>query len=408
MTSADRVGLPQSLLGITKELSFARDIAEVRAVIRSYARELIASDGITFILKEGEECHYCEEDAIAPLWKGRKFPLSDCISGWVMLNGQPAAIEDIYSDSRIPFDAYRPTFVKSLAMVPVRREDPMAAIGAYWATPHLATAEEMSILQFLADSTALALRNVQLYSDLQETLAREQNARRKAENVNRAKDEWISVLSHELRTPLTPIIGWAGILKREQNMDKVRQAASAIERNAIEYGRLINDLIDTSEILASKLEVVCERTDFAAAVKAALVELRRFIDTSGVRVTHYLDSSMVMGDPRRLQQIAFNLVHNAIKFTPREGGIDVSLQCAADAAELIVRDTGTGIGRDILYKMFDRFEIGDPSSTRKAGGLGLGLWITRHLVVAHHGTVSAQSEGNGLGATFRVRLPLIP
>jgi GAF domain-containing protein len=132
----------------------------VVSLVRAYARRIIDCNGVTFVLRDGEYCYYAEEDAIGPLWKGRRFPLSTCISGWVMQHGQPAVIEDIYADERIPADAYRPTFVKSLAMVPVRRPEPLAAIGAYWARPHLATPEQLTSLRVIADAVGASMERL--------------------------------------------------------------------------------------------------------------------------------------------------------------------------------------------------------------------------------------------------------
>src|SRR5262249_6503451 len=139
---------------------------KVMATVRDVARTLSGADGVTFVLRDGNECYYAEESAIASLWKGRRFPLEACISGWVMLHGRAVVIEDIYADPRIPVEAYRPTFVQSLAMVPVRREAPVAAIGAYWARRHHADDAQIATLQTLADAAALALENVTLYETL--------------------------------------------------------------------------------------------------------------------------------------------------------------------------------------------------------------------------------------------------
>lgn len=138
-------------------LSQARTLVEVMTIVRAAARDLSGADGMTFVLREGDRCHYAEENAIGPLWKGKRFPLSACISGWVMTNRQAVVIPDIYSDRRIPHAAYRSTFVRSMAMVPVRDVDPIAAIGAYWATHHVATESELRVLQVLADTSALVL-----------------------------------------------------------------------------------------------------------------------------------------------------------------------------------------------------------------------------------------------------------
>ncbi len=158
------------LVGVVQELSLAHDLPNVMDVVRRAARELTGADGATFVLREGDQCFYAEENAISPLWKGKRFPMSICISGWVMMNREPAVIEDIYNDSRIPVEAYRPTFVKSLAMVPIRTRDPVGAIGNYWATVHCPSLEQVKILQALADTTAVALENVRVYAELNQKI----------------------------------------------------------------------------------------------------------------------------------------------------------------------------------------------------------------------------------------------
>lgn len=156
------------LVEVVQELSFAHDLATVMKIVRAAARELTGADGATFVLRDGDQCFYAEENAISPLWKGLRFPMSLCISGWVMLNRQSTVIEDIYTDDRIPAEAYRPTFVKSLVMVPIRTQDPVGAIGNYWARPYRATPEQVGLLQALADTTAVALSNIQIYTELQQ------------------------------------------------------------------------------------------------------------------------------------------------------------------------------------------------------------------------------------------------
>src|ERR687888_1355577 len=155
----------ERLVAVVQELSLARDLATLMAIVRHAARELTGADGATFILRDGDQCYYADEDAIAPLWKGLRFPMSTCISGWAMLHRQHTVIEDIYADPRIPVAAYRPTFVKSLAMVPIRTLDPVGAIGNYWGTKHRPTGQELELLQALADSTAVALENLRVYNE---------------------------------------------------------------------------------------------------------------------------------------------------------------------------------------------------------------------------------------------------
>ena len=165
LTFAPNVRLEQvgELVSAIQRLSLARSIADVQAIVRVAARRLTGADGATFVLREGSYCFYADEDAISPLWKGQRFPLQQCVSGWVMTHREPVVIEDIFADPRVPADAYRPTFVKSLAMVPIRTLDPVGAIGNYWASPRRLGQQEMDLLQALADSPAVALENINVY-----------------------------------------------------------------------------------------------------------------------------------------------------------------------------------------------------------------------------------------------------
>ena len=144
---------------VLERLASARNVDDIASVIRNAARGLVGSDGVTFIVREGDFCHYLEVDAIGPLWRGQRFPMTACVSGWVMQRAEPVAIPDIYADPRVPRPAYRPTFVKSMAMVPIGRPAPFGAIGAYWATRHEPTINELEMLQAIADSAALALQD---------------------------------------------------------------------------------------------------------------------------------------------------------------------------------------------------------------------------------------------------------
>lgn len=161
-----------TLVELIEELSAARSVGQIAAVVRTAARRITGADGVAFILRDGDSCFYLDEDAIGPLWKGRRFPMSACISGWVMLNREVAVVPDIYQDDRIPHDAYRPTFVKSLVMTPVRPKDPIAAIGAYWAQARRPSADEVTKLEIMARATATALDSAQVYASLSEALER--------------------------------------------------------------------------------------------------------------------------------------------------------------------------------------------------------------------------------------------
>lgn len=201
----------EDLVDVVQELSMARSVEVVQTIVRAAARRLTGADGATFVLREGTRCYYADEEAIAPLWKGQRFPLEACISGWVMLNRLPATIEDIYRDPRIPADAYRPTFVKSLLMVPIRTRDPLGAIGNYWAAPHRPSPREVKLLSALADTAAVALENVQVYVELESRVrARTQELERTVGELKRARGE--------IRTlqGLIPVCAWCKRLRTDE------------------------------------------------------------------------------------------------------------------------------------------------------------------------------------------------
>lgn len=181
------------LLNVILKLSRARDVSSIVNIVRQAARKLTGADGATFILKDQDNCYYVDEDAISPLWKGRRFPIEACISGWAMLNKSSTIIKDIYKDSRVPIDAYSPTFVKSLAMVPINRDNPIGAIGNYWAQEYEVSEDEIKGLEFLAAVTAIALQNIEVLDQLERTLtisSRERNE----------EDYFLSIVSHELNS----------------------------------------------------------------------------------------------------------------------------------------------------------------------------------------------------------------
>lgn len=208
------------LVTVVQELSLARDLATVMTIVRHAARELTGADGATFVLREGDLCHYAGEEAIAPLWKGQRFPMSACISGWAMLHREAAVIEDIYADDRNPHDAYRPTFVKSLAMVPIRTLDPVGAIGNYWAKRHSPTAEELELLRALADTTAVAVENVRVYSELEHRVA---ERTKELAALNRELESFGYSVSHDLQTPVGTIRGFCSLLRKNRSAARLFQ-----------------------------------------------------------------------------------------------------------------------------------------------------------------------------------------
>jgi signal transduction histidine kinase/ActR/RegA family two-component response regulator len=240
-------------------------------------------------------------------------------------------------------------------------------------------------------------------------LVSERAARAEAERATRLKDEFVATLSHELRTPLNAIVGWASILRSDRRTASVAQGMEVIERNAKAQAQMIEDLLDMSRIVSGKLRIDLQLIDPGAVLKAAVASIRPSADMKEIALHAAIEPvGLVDSDAGRLQQIIWNLLTNAIKFTPRNGTVLVGLREIDGQVEIAVRDTGQGIRPEFLPYVFDRFRQADASTTRRHGGLGLGLSIVKSLVEMHKGTVEAHSDGEGLGATFTVRLPLAP
>jgi PAS domain S-box-containing protein len=279
---------------------------------------------------------------------------------------------------------------------------PLVARGQTLGAMTFATAEsgrrygqnELVVAEEVAHRVALAVDNTRLY--------------REAQEANRIKDEFLMTFSHELRTPLSAILVWAH-LQRVGNINEAKagRALAAIERNAQSLARLVDDLTDVSRIEKGKLRLTPGSVSLRDVAAGALEAVRPAAEAKEIDLTADLEeAAVVWGDAGRLQQVVWNLLSNAIKFTPKGGRIDVRLDVAGSQARIVVRDTGKGIRPDFLPYVFDRFRQADSATTRTHGGLGLGLAIVRHLVELHGGTVRAESDGEGRGATFTVSLPV--
>jgi PAS domain S-box-containing protein len=245
----------------------------------------------------------------------------------------------------------------------------------------------------------------------EDLLRREQLARKEAEEANRLKDDFLATLSHELRTPLTAILGWVKMLRAGQlDESDIPHALETIERNTEIQNQLIEDLLDVSRIIAGKILLEIRPVQMSTIIETALTSILPSAEVKGVQVISHIqaNSSKISVDPRRIQQILWNLLSNAVKFTPQGGEINVSLSEQDNWLEISIKDNGIGIENEILTKIFERFRQADTTKTRQHGGLGLGLAIVRHLTEAHGGTIEATSEGEGMGSTFTLRLPIAP
>ncbi len=284
--------------------------------------------------------------------------------------------------------------------------------------PDVFTQRHETLVFSLASQAAIAMDNARLYEtakrareEAEKAAADNERLYRQAEESSRLKEEFLATISHELRTPLSAILGWARMLRLGQlTKENETKALDTIERNARAQAQLVDDLLDVSRIITGKLRMDVRPADPNSFIDAAVEAVRPAAEAKGVRVQKVIDTGPVSipGDPVRLQQIVWNLLSNAIKFTPRGGRVQIRSERVDSHLEIVVSDTGQGIAPDFLPHVFDRFRQADQKTSRLHGGMGLGLAIVRHLVELHGGTVSATSEGEGLGATFTVMLPISP
>ena len=263
--------------------------------------------------------------------------------------------------------------------------------------------EHATAMTMAANLTAVAIQNVRL-------LKREKSAREAAEESNRLKDEFLATVSHEVRTPLTAILGWARLLESGGLGEQAsRQAIETIWRNAKSQAQIIDDILDVSRIITGHLSLDLHPLEVVPVIEAAIAVIRPTAEAKNITIATQLDQRplVVSGDANRLQQVVWNLLSNAVKFTDAGGRVVLSVRQVDSGVEIRVTDTGQGIKRDFLQFVFDRFRQADSTTTRQHGGLGLGLAIARHLVEIHGGSIKAESDGEGKGASFSVRLPLV-
>jgi signal transduction histidine kinase/CheY-like chemotaxis protein len=281
--------------------------------------------------------------------------------------------------------------------------------------PDSFTERHERLLFGLAAQAGIAIDNARMYEgakraaiDRAQLLEAERAARAEVERVSVMKDEFLATLSHELRTPLNAILGWSDMLLERVPQGDDRRGLETIARNARLQAQLIEDLLDMNRIISGKVRLDVQRLDLAAIIDAALDSVGPSVTGKSLALRKILDPStgIVFGDPQRIQQVVWNLLSNSIKFTPKGGKLDVVLRRVGSQVELRVTDSGVGIAPDFLPHVFERFRQADSTTTRRHGGLGLGLSIVKQLVELHGGSVVAESAGEGHGATFIVRLPI--
>src|SRR5215211_7370266 len=286
----------------------------------------------------------------------------------------------------------------------------LGIISTHFSNTHRPSEQELRLMDLLARQTADFLERKRVEEEREQLLAREHGLRETAEEANRLKDEFLAIMSHELRNPLNVILGYAELLLR---MDEIKgssnlhRMADAVKRNAVAQSKLIRDLLDLSRLRSGKLELNRETVSPVVSIENAIETVRIDADSKDIdiRVVAPDEPLFVQADPVRLEQIIWNLLNNAVKFTPREGRIEVRLEEDVDDIVLTVADNGQGIDSSFLPHIFEIFRQADSGTSRAQSGMGIGLAVVQQLVELHGGSVAAFSAGVGQGATFTIRLP---
>jgi len=388
------------LVEVVEKLSLAQSLEEVTQTIAEAARNLIGACGATFVLKEDGSCFYADENAISPLWKGKKFPLESCISGWAMLHREVVVVPDIYQDARIPIDAYRPTFVKSLCMTPIRYQNPLGAIGCYWSYQHVATEEEIKLVQILASSTSVALENL---------LLKTSNARWVDENdsLNSQKKEMelqIHALAHDLKSPLATMIGMAEFVqiysgaslddKGKKYLDSILKVGERLNRQIESVLKM--HLLNNREVKKSRIDLSQMVSDLVESIKSQYPG-----KSFEVSITPKL---MAKADAELIQIVLENLLSNAFKYSSKKENPKIEFGKLENGNQsfFYVKDNGAGFDSksiDKLFKPFSRLH-----SVSQFEGTGLGLNSAHRVITLHGGHITAQGAA-GQGAEFLFSLP---
>ncbi len=389
------------LIDSIQQLSSAQSLKVVQDIVAKSARKLIGADGATLVFKENGHCFYANEDAIQPLWKGKRFRMDSCISGWVIQNKQPVIIEDVFTDNRIPKDVYKPTFVKSLAMVPLNVAEPIGAIGNYWEEFCTPTETEMQLLQTLANAAARAIENIQLYNELENRV----NIRtEQLQLVNKELETFTYSVSHDLKAPLRHINGFVDLLNSKYKDDlpeKAHHYLDTISRASSQMGILIEELLQFSR--TGRREVNKTQLDMNLLVK----EVSDIINT-GVTdrkiMWNIQHLPRVYGDYMLLKQVWVNLLENAVKYTAKKKIAKISIDYTQEDHFFIfsVIDNGVGFDMEYAHKLFGVFQR--LHSQAEFEGSGIGLANVQRIVHKHMGRVWAEAKP-GKGAKFYFSLP---
>lgn len=398
-------GTVKSLILAIQQLSLSRNVEEVMGIVRRNARKISGADGATFVLRENDMCYYADEDAISPLWKGQRFPMHSCISGWAMLHRQSVVIENIYNDNRIPVDAYRPTFVKSLVMVPIRSIDPIGAIGTYWAHRHAPSEDEVVMLQSLADITAVSIENINIYNDLENRV--KDRTRELIDSLKREKEmsatrrHFFSMASHEFKTPLTNILLSTSLLENYNNEGKYSEERAKhlkkISSSSKQLSGIVNDFLSAEKIEQGKTEILYEPFDIREFTAEVIGQMESVLKKGQeIRYSHSGDTKVIQVK-NILHNVLMNLLSNASKYSGEDQPVEVFIEVIDKEITIQVKDHGIGIPEEDQPHIFSSFFRA--TNTTCVPGTGLGLQIVKRYMELLNGSIHFTSQKNE-GAVF--------
>jgi PAS domain S-box-containing protein len=433
---ADEAHALETLNRVGKAVAAQLELERIVQIVTDAARDLCgAAFGAFFynVVQESQESYwlYALSGASRDAFASFPMPRATEVFGPTFRGEGVVRSADIRKDPRygknVPHAGMPPGHlpVCSYLAVPVIAHDGVVIGGLYFGHPQpdVFTARAERLVVGIASQAAIAIDNARLFqtlrdreaelrkvlSEREEILQSERAARSEAERLGHMKDEFLATLSHELRTPLNAIQGWATLLRqREVTRDDQERGLETIERNVRAQGQIINDLLDMSRIISGKIHLEVQPLRLHEVIQGAIETVRQSAAAKHIRILPLLDSSIgvVRGDPNRLQQVFWNLLSNAVKFTPQGGRIQVVLERVNSHVEIMIEDTGIGIRAEFLPYVFERFRQGDPTMSRRYGGLGLGLSIVKNLVELHGGSVRVKSPGENQGSTFIIALPI--
>lgn len=393
----------QILTSAIVNLSIATELYEITQIVAGAARGIAKADGTTFVLREQDKCYYADEDAISPLWKGKRFPMEACISGWSMLHKKIVNIRDIYQDERIPHDAYRPTFVKSLCMTPIRAENPIGAIGSYWKTEYTPTEHEVRMLQVLADTTSVALENLELKKSAQVQFLESSTLRDRTKELEVA----MYSLAHDLRSPVSVMTGIGEILKNQSKNLSKEELAENIQciidtgrRTAMQIDRILSLYRATSgKLMKDRVDI----TDYTNKIMGGY----KFMFPSRTIECLVEPNLSTYADPSLIYMVLENLLSNAVKYSSMKPNtlIHVGSRTGVEGYNTFyVQDNGNGFSQSQVPNLFK--PLGRLPNNNDLPGTGLGLASVARIIDLHGGKVGAEGQ-EMKGATFFFSLPQV-